>query len=198
VLPKIFSPFEQGHRAITDESSGLGLGLAICRGVVEAHAGSLGAFSEGPGRGTIMTVELAATDSAPKAAPPPPQLPAPGSSPSLKILLVDDHHDTLRALTRLLKKLSHSVTATDCKATALAAAANAEFDLVISDIGLPDGTGLELMRELSSRSSIPGIAVTGYGTEADIDQTRAAGFIGHLTKPIDFRELEKLLDEAAR
>jgi CheY-like chemotaxis protein len=109
--------------------------------------------------------------------------------PGLSILLVDDHHDTLRAMSRLLRTLDHRVTTADSKGAALAAAAREPFDVVISDIGLPDGTGLELMRELLAERPVKGIALTGYGTDSDIADTRAAGFAAHLTKPIDFQAL---------
>ena len=202
VLAKMFDAFEQGGRAITDEFSGLGLGLAISKGLVEAHGGSIAAASGGRGRGTTMTVELPAAAAAAAqvtgVAPPTPAPPPPSGSPrALSILLVDDHHDTLRAMSRLLRRLDHRVTAADSKSAALRAAATEAFDLVISDVGLPDGTGLDLMRELVAQRPIRGIALTGYGTEGDIERTRAAGFSAHLTKPIDFPQLEAAIRDAS-
>ena len=198
-LEKMFDPFEQGERAITDEFSGLGLGLAITRGIVEAHGGTIAAASEGRGRGTTLTVELPRASAAAATATAQAMTTAKGTSGSggpvrpLNILLVDDHHDTLRAMSRLLRRLDHRVTTADCKAAALTAAAEQPFDVVISDIGLPDGTGLELMRELLAQRPISGIALTGYGTESDIEDTRAAGFASHLTKPINFKDIEAVL-----
>ena len=204
-LTDVFNPFEQGERAITNEFSGLGLGLAISKGIVEAHGGTIAAASEGRGRGATLTVELPAADVAetpPEAAPVPP-VPAAeaaegGPTPRLNILLVDDHQDTLKAMSRLLRTLDHQVTAADSKAAALAAAAGQAFDLLISDIGLPDGSGLELMGELLAQRPIKGIALTGYGLESDIEETRRAGFAAHLTKPIKFGDVAEAIRQLAR
>ena len=114
---------------------------------------------------------------------------------NLNILLVEDHPDTLRLMSLLLGKLNHRITTAICVSQALDAAAAQDFDLLISDVGLPDGTGVELMRELLSRRPLKGIAVTGYGTEADIRQTKEAGFQKHLTKPIDFKDLQAAIQE---
>ncbi|MDB5173463.1 MAG: domain S-box [Phycisphaerales bacterium] len=197
VLPHVFNLFEQGGKAVTQRFGGLGLGLAICKGIVEAHGGSISAVSEGTGRGTTMTVVLpgASLPQLPKAAP---RAPAELRPPlSLKILLVEDHEDSLRAMSRLLRKLEHQVTTATCVSTALEAAALEEFDLLISDVGLPDGTGLELMKELLTRRPIKGIALTGYGMESDIQQTHEAGFQRHLTKPINFIDLQEIIQEMA-
>ena len=111
----------------------------------------------------------------------------------------DDHRDTLKVMSWLLRKLDHRVTTADSKAAAaLAAAAGQDYDLLISDIGLPDGTGLELMRELLARRPIRGVALTGYGSESDIEDTRRAGFEAHLTKPIKFRDVEEVIRQLAR
>jgi CheY-like chemotaxis protein len=100
-------------------------------------------------------------------------------------------------MSRLLRKLEHQVTTATCVSTALEAAALEEFDLLISDVGLPDGTGLELMKELLTRRPIKGIALTGYGMESDIQQTHEAGFQRHLTKPINFIDLQEIIQEMA-
>jgi DNA-binding response OmpR family regulator len=82
-------------------------------------------------------------------------------------------------------------------AAALRAAGDVEFDLVISDVGLPDGTGWELMRRLRRRQAVPGIALTGFGRDEDVGRTRAAGFAAHLTKPVDFARLEATIRQVA-
>lgn len=197
VLPKVFEAFEQGRSAVTREFGGLGLGLAICKGIVGAHGGKIWASSAGKGKGTTMTVELPASEPAPvetKMAAPQ-EISGPGS---LKILLVEDHEDTLRAMARLLRKLEHSVITATCVVDALDAADKNEFDLVISDLGLPDGTGLELMRSVLEKRPCKGIALTGYGMESDIDSTRQAGFNAHLTKPVNFQALASAIQRVSR
>jgi PAS domain S-box-containing protein len=197
VLPKVFEAFEQGRSAVTREFGGLGLGLAICKGIVGAHGGKISAASAGKGKGTTMTVELPVSEAAPVEAKmaAPQEMAGPGS---LKILLVEDHEDTLRAMARLLRKLEHSVITATCVVDALDAADKNEFDLVISDLGLPDGTGLELMRSMLEKRPCKGIALTGYGMESDIDSTRLAGFNAHLTKPVNFQALASAIQRVSR
>ncbi|CAA9377467.1 MAG: hypothetical protein AVDCRST_MAG64-389 [uncultured Phycisphaerae bacterium] len=199
VLTTMFDPYEQGGRAITNEFSGLGLGLAISKGIVAAHGGTISAASDGKGRGTTLTVELPAEAATFAGTPPDARRqqsrPAEGvrQAAGLSILVVDDHQDTLNAMSRLLRRLDHRVTIADSKAAALTAADGEAFDLVISDIGLPDGSGLELMRELLARRPIKGIALTGYGLDSDVQATRSAGFDAHLTKPIKFGDVEEVI-----
>jgi CheY-like chemotaxis protein len=130
------------------------------------------------------------------AGPEPAAVPEPAKSVS--ILLVDDHEDTLRAMSRLLRRLEHRVVTATCVQGAMRAANEQNFDLLISDVGLPDGTGLDLMRHLLGRQPIRGIALTGYGSDNDLRQTREAGFSAHLTKPIDFRELETAIQSVSQ
>jgi len=108
----------------------------------------------------------------------------------VSILLVDDHRDTNRAMARLLKRLGYQVQTADSVQSALHAAEQDRFDLLISDIGLPDGSGLELMRQLLERHPIKGIALSGFGMEEDVKKSKEAGFYEHLTKPINFKRLE--------
>jgi CheY-like chemotaxis protein len=116
------------------------------------------------------------------ATPPPPR------SRGLKILLVEDNKDTLTYLALVLRARGHEVMAAERLSEALLAAAGRPFDLLISDIELPDGTGLELMRQLRGRG-LPAIAMSGYGTEEDLRASRSAGFAEHLTKPVDLTRL---------
>ena len=124
---------------------------------------------------------------------PAPAKPLPG--PMLKILLVEDHEDTLRAMSRLLRTLEYRVTTATCISTALKVAAAEDFDLLISDMRLPDGSGMQLIKELLARRPIKGIALSGYGEESDIQQTKEAGFQKHLTKPINFLALQAAIQE---
>jgi PAS domain S-box-containing protein len=194
VLPLIFNAFEQGGSQITRRFGGLGLGLAIARNLVELHGGSIAAASDGPGRGAVFTVALPVVD-APAADAEPPAEERREVDRSLHILLVEDHADTAEAMADLLRVRGYRVTVALSRAAGLAAAADGSpsIDVVVSDLGLPDGSGLDLMREISARYRLSGIAVSGFGTEEDIRQSREAGFAEHLTKPIDLRDLERAL-----
>jgi CheY-like chemotaxis protein len=108
----------------------------------------------------------------------------------LSILLVEDHGDTARIISRLLARQGHGVQTAGDIATALQLATEQRFDLLISDLGLPDGSGHEVVRGLHARGqSLPAIALSGYGQGEDVQQSRAAGFSAHLVKPVNFRQL---------
>ena len=115
----------------------------------------------------------------------------------LRILMVEDHGDTSRVMAKLLQGQGHEVRTADGVGTALAAAAEQEFDLLISDIRLPDGTGLELIKQLLASRPIKGIAVSGYSDDEDIRRSHDAGFSAHVTKPIDFQKLQILIKQIA-
>ncbi len=116
------------------------------------------------------------------------------ASMGMRILLVEDHVDTAAAIAELLGAMGHDVTVANTVSGALAAAARQDFDFVVSDIGLPDGTGHELMRELVRRYHLRGVAVSGYGMEEDRRRSIAAGFSRHLTKPISIQQLRDALE----
>jgi CheY-like chemotaxis protein len=201
-MPLIFDPFQQGETSITRKFGGLGLGLAISRGVIESHGGLLTAESPGKGRGTTFRIELRALpEPLAESDGRPPGHDAPGAGPasplSLRILLVEDEPATLRLMDRLLRGLGHDVALANTVAEALDIAQQQDLDLIISDIGLPDGSGLELMRQVKAQRTIAAIALTGYGMEEDIQRSRDAGFTAHLTKPIDFTKLEAMIREVA-
>ena len=190
LLPHIFKPFEQGGRETTRQFGGLGLGLTITRGLVEMHDGTIWAHSDGRGRGATFRVRLPLLKASELGADA--VSPADNSAPALaaaprpaRILLVEDHPDTARIMRRLLMLDGHEVQTAGDIATALDLAGdNGRFDLLISDLGLPDGSGVDLMRELRSRGNrIPAIALSGYGQEEDLRRTHEAGFAAHLTKP---------------
>ncbi len=203
LLPKIFDAFEQGAR--DGQGGGLGLGLAIAKALVELHEGSLEAGSAGPGQGAVFTLGF------PTVKAPAPVLP--GASPirgadhrpatpgagdrapvraAPRLLLVDDHPDTLRSMQMLLTRRGYQVCTAPDVQSALATAAGGNFDLLISDVGLPDGSGMDLMRRLCAArgENLPGIALSGYGMEEDVARSHAAGFREHLTKPVDTQTLE--------
>ncbi len=198
VLPRVFDAFEQGDASRARRFGGLGLGLAISKGMVDAHEGRISASSEGHGRGARFRVELP-TVSAPTFAGLNPMKPPANlvKQRKLRVLLVEDHPLTLRALEKLLGVMGHEVDGAASVADGLRVAGNGRHDLVISDVGLPDGTGYELMRELRSTLGLQGIAVSGYGMEEDLARSREAGFAEHLVKPIDMQRLQAAIGRIA-
>jgi CheY-like chemotaxis protein len=208
-LPRIFDAFHQGKRHITRRFGGLGLGLAISEKIVSLHGGRIGAASPGRGKGSTFTVRLPAG----KPAVPPSypwetgrkSAPAPAADRPLHILLVEDHADTAEAMAELLRATGRRVTVAGSVAEGRAAAEAAggidangsRIDLVLSDIGLPDGSGHDLMAELSGRFGLRGIALTGYGMEEDVERSREVGFARHLTKPVSLEQLESAIRQVA-
>jgi len=191
IMNRIFDPFEQGERAFQRRYGGLGLGLAISKSLAQAHGGTLIARSEGRDRGSTFILTM-------KTVPAPPRIvrltsPVAESRP-LRILLVDDHQDTCIALERLLVRRGHLVAAAHTVRSAMEAAARNSFDLLISDIALPDGTGTELMTYLRAIAGIPGIAISGFGMNGDIEKSIDAGFAEHLVKPVKMENLEAAID----
>jgi CheY-like chemotaxis protein len=196
VLPRIFDAFEQGERSITRKFGGLGLGLAISKALIDMQGGHLTADSPGRGGGATFRVDLS-TVPAP-AARVGGAGPAAGNSPrsDLRILLVDDHLDTALAMRKLLERLGYRITIANTLTDAVNSYREQPVDLVISDIGLPDGSGLELIRLLKDHRPVAGIALSGFGMEEDIRKSKEAGFYEHLTKPVNFQRLHALIREA--
>jgi CheY-like chemotaxis protein len=191
VLPRIFDAFEQGDPTVTQRFGGLGLGLAISKAVVDLHHGTIRAESAGPGQGACFTVELPKLPaSKPEAHSRPPTNHDPAGKPRIRVLLVEDHADTARVLSRLLSVSGYAVgTACDVE-SALKLAAAEPFDVMVSDIGLPDATGFELMRRVREQFGLKGIALTGFGQDDDLARSREAGFADHVIKPVDIGRLD--------
>ncbi|HEY3204377.1 MAG TPA: MASE1 domain-containing protein [Thermoanaerobaculia bacterium] len=190
-IGRIFQPFQQTR----PQTGGLGLGLAISSALVEAHGGTLTAVSEGPGRGATFRIELDEAMDAEPSAQPARSVGLPPTAAGLRrVLLIEDHADTLVAARELLGELSCDVVSVGSVQEALAAAKTQSFDVVLSDLGLPDGSGLDLMRLLRDRYGLAGIAVTGYGMEDDLQRSREAGFVDHLVKPITFQQLAGVIE----
>jgi two-component system CheB/CheR fusion protein len=206
-LSRVFDAFEQTDRHITRRFGGLGLGLAVSKAILELHGGTLAAASAGRGYGATFTVRLPAglphldLDDTVVDFPSPLRQPVPASEQPLRILLVEDHADTAAAMAALLDLIGHRVTVAGSVTAALAAADSASteggFDLVVSDLGLPDGSGLDLMPELARRHHLRGIALSGYGMEEDVRKSLAAGFARHLTKPVTLQTLKTALLQVA-
>ena len=205
ILPRIFNAFDQGDDSVTKQFGGLGLGLAISRSLAVAHDGALSASSRGKGQGstftlTLPTVPAPVIDESRRAAHPETRANGvPYETGPLRILLAEDNVDTLRIVARLLRSRGHTVsTADSVEAATTVASAEGPFDLLVSDIGLPDGSGYDLIRLLQPiLGPIAGIALSGFGTEADRRKSKDAGFHVHLTKPVDFATLETAIKKVA-
>ena len=195
VIQRIFDPFEQGNRSFESRFGGLGLGLAISKSLAQAHGGTLTAQSEGRDRGSTFTLSMQTLSPA-EAPSVSSQRTSEASHHALKILLVDDHEDTCAALEKLLVRRGHLVAAAHTVRSAMEAAAHNKFDLLISDIALPDGTGIDLMMQVRAISNIPGIAISGFGNNGDIERSLQAGFSEHLIKPIKLENLEAAIERA--
>ena len=197
-IDKIFDAFEQGQSDITRRFGGLGLGLTISKTLIDAHGGHIRVQSSGKNQGATFTIELntverpierdghgedLSADRKPDVA----------VTSDRRLLLVDDHYDTCLSMKRMLERRGYQITVAHSAEQAVEKVRTQEFDLLISDIGLPDRSGYELMRELRLNKRLPGIALSGFGSEQDVNQAREAGFAEHLTKPINFERLEKTI-----
>ena len=188
---KLFESFRQVGDWAARRTDGLGLGLAISRAIINAHDGRIWAESAGPHHGATIQIELPIRRAASALASE--VIPSIVASPRLKILLVEDHEDTRIVFQTLLSQKGHTVESVANGEAALALAATRTFDLVISDLGLPDLSGTELMTILRERYSLRGIALSGYGMEEDIRKSKSAGFDLHLTKPLDPGKIDQIL-----
>jgi PAS domain S-box-containing protein len=194
-LAFLFTPFEQADASVTRQFGGLGLGLAIAKHLIDLHHGRIEAESRGRSFGSTFKVTLDAlpegagkawTDSAaPKQ-----------TAKQLRILLVEDHHDTRHALSRLLTHFGHQTSVADSTRRAFEMMASQQFDLVLCDIGLPDGSGYDVISQAKQKGPIKAVAITGFGTDEDIRRSKEAGSDFHLVKPVDFQELQMVLEQA--
>ncbi len=188
LLPKLFTPFEQGGEEMTKRFGGLGLGLVICKSIAELHeGGSIEASSEGKNKGSCFTLTFQPIDHEAN----PPRHSAVRSRG--RVLLVEDNADSRVAVTMLLELLNFSVESVATIENALRSANRRPFDVVVSDIGLPDGNGYTLMRELREKHELRGIAMSGFGQPEDVERAKAAGFDIHLVKPVSASALEEAL-----
>ena len=194
VMPRIFDAFEQGGPVVTSRYGGLGLGLAISKRVVDLHHGTISAHSAGRGQGATFVVTLNAMETSLLEGPVLFLETEPALARDLQILLVEDHQDTARVLGRILKTAGFEVSHADSVMSAQELANTRRFDLVISDLGLPDGSGLDLMRGLRETQGLAGIALSGFGTDDDVAASLAAGFAEHLTKPVEWERLRSAIE----
>ncbi len=197
MLKRLFQPFEQ---ETAGRYGGLGLGLAITKALLEAQEGTIEAKSDGIGSGASFVMTLPCVEQPAAKYDNRPLASTPADAPArpencYRVLLVEDHQDTARALGRLLRGNGHDVQIVHSIADALEALRHKSVEVLVSDIGLPDGTGIDLIRQVreTHRLNIPAIALTGFGMEEDVKRTRAAGFSDHLTKPVNLVKLEEAI-----
>ncbi len=195
-IGRLFHAFEQGSHNLTRQFGGLGLGLAVTRALTEAHGGKVSAKSPGAHCGATFTIVLP-TAAPGEGAAATAELRGPHRVGALNILLIEDHEDTAEVMSQLMRAGGHEVAVAGSVAGALALTASMAFDLVVSDIGLPDGSGIDFIRAFRAQSTAPAVALTGFGTDDDVRRSVEAGFTAHLTKPVNFEQLERLIEQAA-
>jgi CheY-like chemotaxis protein len=172
--------------------AGLGLGLSICNSIIDAHGGTIDATSAGVGLGSTFVVSLPTIEPAAaerSAALSVDAARAQTAADGLQILLVEDHEDSARMLACLLTLHGFRVEVAGTVRAAREKAHQLRYDVLISDLQLPDGNGLDLMRELRRSGPVCGIAVSGFGTPEDKRRSAEAGYAAHLTKPVDIPTL---------
>jgi CheY-like chemotaxis protein len=200
VLPRIFDLFRQADRALHRSGGGLGLGLTLSRSLVELHGGSVHAASDGLGRGSTFSVRLplAPAVSSPDDGTSPVARTVARTPDALRVFVVEDQNDNRECLVALLETLGCAVdSAADGRAGA-ARIVDSQPDVALVDIGLPLLDGYEVARRVRRAlgKHILLAALTGYGQADDCDRALAAGFDVHLTKPVDARAVQALLDRA--
>ena len=202
LLPRIFDPFAQADHSLAHAQGGLGLGLPLARQLAEMHGGSVTGSSPGLGQGSEFTLRLPLLQAQPAPAeehPPSPKTPL-AQPPKLRILVVDDYADTAETLAVWLRLAGHEVKSADSGAQALATAERFHPQVVLLDIGLPDMDGYEVaqaLRQAPATRQAMLIALSGYGQSEDIRRSNAAGFNGHLLKPVSPEELAEMLASTA-
>jgi CheY-like chemotaxis protein len=192
-LSSIFEPFEQEAQDVARSAGGLGLGLALAKGIVELHHGIIEAHSAGLGAGAEVVVYLPLT-SAPVEAAEPGRLAA---AQPRRVLVVEDNVDAAEMLRELLVFWGHDVTVATTGREALEALGRRAVDVVLCDLGIPDMSGYEVARAVRADAALRGtllVALTGYGQPEDRRRTAEAGFDEHLTKPVDLEALHVVLD----
>jgi PAS domain S-box-containing protein len=195
-LAALFQPFEQADPSVTRQFGGLGLGLAISRRLVDLHRGTIEAESRGRSFGATFKVTLDTLPAGTAERGRNSGIARKASKP-LCILLVEDHQDTRRTLSRLLTHFGHEVLTAHNVSSARQIIGSDRIDVVLCDIGLPDGSGYEVAGQARAKGHVKAIALTGFGTEDDVRRSKEAGFDFHLVKPVNFQELQTVLDRVA-
>jgi PAS domain S-box-containing protein len=190
----LFAPFEQADPSVSRQFGGLGLGLAISKHLVDLHGGAIKVQSRGRSYGSTFKLTLDSVANRAKKSDVTSQAPRKPAK-SLRILLVEDHGDTRHTLSRLLTHFGHQISVAENTQSALEIMRSQKFDVVLSDIGLPDGSGYEVVSQAKRKHPVKAVAITGFGTDEDVRRGKEAGFDFHLVKPIDFHELRNVLEQ---
>ncbi|QBQ55812.1 chemotaxis protein CheB [Nitrosococcus wardiae] len=197
-LPHLFEPFHRLETSTEHYRGGLGLGLALARQLTELHGGRLEAFSAGHGEGSEFTVRLPVLPEGPSVEPVPPPPDPQTEVPVRRILLVEDNQDAAESLATLLQAQGHAVQIASRGSQTVEAVRTFHPQVVLLDIGLPDMSGYDVAQRLRQEpglETLPLVALTGYGREKDRQQAQAAGFDGHLLKPVSLETLQALLQD---
>ncbi|MEO8453387.1 MAG: ATP-binding protein, partial [Gemmatimonadota bacterium] len=192
LLPRIFDLFTQSERSLDRAQGGLGIGLAVVQRLVEMHGGRVEAHSS-LGRGSEFVVRLPVLRSPAPPVPAPATEPLASTSPSVRVLVVDDNLDSAESLAMLLQQAGHQVRVAHSGSTALEVAVDYRPQVVLLDLGLPGMNGYEVAKRLRQEPMLRNlvvVAVTGYGQAEDRQRSRAAGFDHHFVKPVDFGQLQ--------
>jgi PAS domain S-box-containing protein len=198
-LPHIFEIFRQADPGTSRSQQGMGIGLAVVQQLVELHGGSVGAYSAGAGKGATFTIRLPRSGS--KSHSSPAQDLGIGSLDGMSVLVVDDSEDTTEMVRHLLEIGGASVCAATSGFEALRIAREKEFDVVLSDISMPEMDGFEFLsrlRQIPGKEDLPAVALTGFGRPEDVQRASDEGFYAHLTKPFDIQRLAMLLQKVPR
>jgi two-component system, chemotaxis family, CheB/CheR fusion protein len=196
LLPHIFEAFRQAGQSLDRSKGGLGLGLALVKGLIELHDGQVVARSEGTGKGTVFELRVPLAPGAPRASSA-----KAGSTRPRRILIVEDNQDAADLLSRLLELDGHQVWSADTGSEGVELAREVRPDVVLCDLGLPGAmSGFDVARILRHDEVLRDallIAITGYGRPEDKQRSAQAGFDAHVTKPVDMRSLKELLERGA-
>ena len=195
-LGSLFQPFEQADSSVSRQFGGLGLGLAISKRLVDLHHGKIEAESRGRSFGAVFKVTLDTLSEVAQERDLEDRAAGKTFKP-LRILLVEDHQDTQRALSRLLIHFGHEVVSADNVRSAMEIMGSGHIDILLCDIGLPDGSGYDVASQARAKGHVKAIALTGFGTADDIRHSQEAGFDYHLIKPVNFQELQSVLEQLA-
>ncbi len=199
-LPRIFDMFAQVDRSSERAAGGLGIGLALVKGLVEMHGGTVTAASEGQGRGSTFTVRLPALEGLPEPAVAAPDAEPAVRGPQRRMLVVDDNRDSAASMAQMLRLLGNEVATAHDGLEAVETAAAFRPEIILMDVGMPRLSGLDAtrrIRETAWGKDVRVIALTGWGQDGDRERSREAGCDGHLVKPVSLPDLAKLLGEVA-